>query len=314
MGHVFEVISPAQFTTIPLPGYGEIKVSLFPYRKLKRLIEAAKADAVHIPVEGALGWAARRYCLRHHVPFTTSYHTMFPDYLAKRVRRFLGGFIANLSRQWAIAHMRRFHRPAKASFVATQSLEDQLKTWGFKQPMVRLVRGVDTNLFNPGPSDALDDLPAPRLLYVGRVAVEKNIEAFLELDIPGSKIIVGEGPSMAEMKRKFPDAHFVGVKTGDDLVQLYRAADVFVFPSKTDTFGIVLVEAMACGLAVAGYDVTGPVDIIVDDRLGAVDSDLKAAVERALTSKGTAEDRLNHAQETYSWQEVARVFLQTELS
>lgn len=314
MGHEVRVIGPAHFQCIPLPGYGEIKLALFPYRKMCRLIGAYKPDAIHISVEASLGWAARRYCLRRKVPFTTSYHTMFPDYMAKRAEPIFGTFIAKLIRKKAIAHVRRFHRPAKATYVATDSLEKQLRRWRFKQPMVRLVRGVDPALFSPGVSTVLDHTSGPRLLYVGRVAIEKNIEAFLDLTIQATKIVVGDGPSLDVLKKKYPDVHFVGVKTGAELVDYYRACDVFVFPSRTDTFGIVLIEALACGLPLAGYNVTGPKDIITHAFLGAVDSQLEVAVQRALALENGLEERVDHARKIYSWKEVARIFLNTASS
>lgn len=309
-GHEVVVIGPDRFISLPMPMYSEIRLALFPYRKLKKMISAFCPDTIHIAVEGPLGWATRRYCRRRKIPFTTSYHTMFPDYVSKRVQ-WMGRRVAWIVRMLAIAHVRRFHRASAATFVATQSLEDQLRRWRFKGRMVRLSRGVDLDLFRPGEKTLFKDKPDPIMLYVGRVAVEKNIEAFLSMDIPGTKVVVGAGPSLSRLSRQYPDVVFAGVQQGGDLAAHFRSADVFVFPSRTDTFGIVLIEALASGLPVAGYNVTGPVDIITSPDLGAVDRDLKVATEQALASKATPEQRHQYVEEHYSWEKVSEVFLET---
>ena len=301
-GHTVKVISPNDFLTFPLPFYPEIRLAFFPYRKMARMIDQFQPDRIHIPVEGPLGWSARAYCRRNKKPFTTSFHTHFPDYAAKRVPKFMRGLV----REWMIRLVRHFHKTAKITFVATQSLEDQLRIWGFKNTMVRLVRGVDSSVFYPYKNKRNNKKPI--LIYVGRVAIEKNIEDFLEMDIDADKIVVGIGPDLDRFQKKYKDVEFAGLKQGDELADYYRKADCFVFPSKTDTFGMVLVEAMACGLPLAGYDVTGPKDIITNSIVGAVNDNLKQAVLEAMAAPGTAEDRHKHAVENYSWAEVAKVF------
>lgn len=303
MGHDVKVIGPKRFLNTAMPGYSEIRLALLPYYRLKGLIKKYKPDAIHIAVEGPLGWAARRYCIMKSIPFTTSYHTHFPDYTAKRMK-----FASEWARQKGINYVRRFHEPAASIMVATDSLEKELRAFGFKNPFRRLSRGVEASLFNPGQESPYGDLPRPIQLYVGRVAIEKNLEAFLSLSRPGSKVIVGNGPDLDMLRKKYPDAHFVGAKTGAELAAHYAAADVFVFPSLTDTFGIVLIEALACGVPVAGYPVTGPIDIITQDFLGAIDEDLNIAIDRALQS-GNKEDRAAYAHTHYSWPQVAKDFL-----
>ena len=309
MGHHVDVIGPDRFTSMPMPGYAEIRLSLFAAHKLTKLIDAFAPDAIHIAVEGPLGLAARRYCLRRNKPFTTSFHTQFPDYMAARVQ-FFGQAVMRLVRRAAIAFVRYFHAPAQCIFVATPTLEDQLRDWGFKMPMVRLLRGVNFDIFYPDAPRLMTEHPKPVQLYVGRVSIEKNIEAFLELPTPGTKIIVGGGPALESLKRKYPHAIFAGVQQGEELAAHFRSADVFVFPSKSDTFGIVLIEALACGLPVAGYDVMGPRDILTEPFLGAVDDDLLAAVQCALAAPGTPRERSAYAQSLYSWRAVAETFLE----
>ena len=307
-GHEVKVIGPADFPwRFPMPGYAEIHLALFPFRRLSKMIEAFNPDHIHVATEGPLGGAGRKYCLKNNQNFTTSYHTHFPDYLAKRVGKFLP-FLATPIRNKTIKLIRNFHAPAKTMMVATQSLEDELKGWGFETPMHRLSRGVNLALFRPGEKTLFNDLPRPVALYVGRVAIEKNINAFLDMNWQGSKVIVGHGPSLEMLKRQYPDAHFVGKKEGEELAAHYRSSDIFVFPSKTDTFGIVLIEALASGIPVAGYNVTGPKDIITDPILGAVhDSDLRQACDDAL-KHDTAQERAKHIKAVYSWENVAAQF------
>ncbi len=304
-GHEVRVIGPADFALkIPTPGYAEIELALFPYRALKRMINAYAPENIHIATEGPLGWAARRYCLKHAHGFTTSYHTHFPDYAAKRAGKALP-FLYKPVHRLCKNMIRRFHAPATAMMIATQSLEDELKDWGFETPMHRLTRGVNLDLFYPGEKTLFHDLPGPVALYVGRVAVEKSIEDFLAMEWPGSKIIVGHGPSLEELKQKYPDAHFAGKKEGEDLAAHYRSADLFVFPSRTDTFGIVLIEALASGLPVAGYNVTGPKDIITEDFQGALhEHNLRIACDSALKN-GTPEMRTEHVKRLYTWENAA---------
>lgn len=309
LGHTTGVIGPADFPRcISMPGYSEIKLALAPYRRLKKLITAFKADHIHIATEGPLGWAARKYCMRNEQEFTTSYHTHFPDYTAKRVAKFLP-FLYKPVHAISRNIVKRFHKASQGMFIATQSLEDELRSWGFETKIYRLSRGANFDLFYPEKTDIYKDLPRPIALYVGRIAIEKSIEDFLKTPFEGSKVIVGDGPSREELEEKYPDAHFVGIKQGEDLANHYRGADLFVFPSRTDTFGMVLVEALACGLPVAAYNVTGPKDIITQPLLGALhDNDLSKAIQAALNTTANAQERHNFVKDNYSWQAVGKQF------
>ncbi len=294
-GHTAEVIGPDRFRSVPCPTYPEIRLALGVRRKLPGMIDAFAPDAIHIATEGPLGWAARRYCLSRGLDFTTSFHTMFPDYLHLRT---------GIPVSWSFAMLRRFHRPASAVMVATDSVEKQLRDRGFVN-LVRWTRGVDIDQFHPGDKDFLEGA-RPILLYVGRVAVEKNIEAFLSLPNPGTKVVVGNGPQLAELKARFPDVRFVGAKHGKELARHYAAADVFVFPSRTDTFGLVMLEALACGVPVAAYPVTGPIDVLEGSGVGILDEDLSRAVEAAQTI--TADGCRAFAMK-YAWPVSAQQFL-----
>lgn len=307
-GHTVSIIGPSDFSwTIPMPGYNEIRLALFPYRNLKKMINAEAPDHIHVAVEGPLGWAARKYCMKHNKPFTTAYHTQFPHYVAKRLVK-TNSIFYNFFHELGKKYVKTFHAPASLMMVATQSIEDELKSWNFKTPLCRVSRGVNLKLFHPGERTLFHDLPKPIALYVGRIAIEKNLEDFLKMKWHGSKILVGEGPSMRWLSSKYPDAHFVGTKTGEDLADHYRSADVFVFPSRTDTFGIVLIEALASGLPVAGYNVTGPKDIVTEKFLGALDdNDLSAAAMTALHC-GRAEERSTHVHHYYSWEHAGNQF------
>lgn len=312
MGYEVKVVGPADFPrSMPMPGYDEIRLTLFPYHHLRRMIESFGPEVLHIATEGPLGLAARKYAIRYGVEFTSCYHTHFPDYAAKRAAKFLP-FLYEPVRRMGIAFIRNFHKHSTCLFVATQSLEDTLRGWGFSCPMKRLTRGIDYSLYHTGEKTLFAGLPRPVALYVGRVAVEKNLEAFLDMDWRGTKIIVGTGPDMEHLKKSYPGAVFAGKQTGKDLADYYRSADLFVFPSKTDTFGMVLIEAMACGLPIAAYPVTGPVDIVTQPFLGALDDDLAAAAQAALQSPGTAQDRNAHAMAHYSWTTAAHQFLETD--
>lgn len=295
VGEQVEVISPADFRTVPCPSYPEIPLALFPRRRMGKLIQASHPCAVHIATEGPLGWAARSYCLAKGLPFTTAYHTRFPEYVQARF---------GVPLAWSNAVMRRFHAPASAVMVATQSIEDNLKGLGY-QGIRRWSRGVDTTLFRPG-RPAVYDLPRPVFLYVGRVAVEKNIEAFLALDLPGSKVVVGDGPQRDTLQQRYSTAHFVGAKFGDDLADHYADADVFVFPSRTDTFGLVLLEALASGVPVAAFPVPGPLDVVGQAPVGCLDEDLGRAALQALTLSRTA--CREHAA-GFSWSACSQQFL-----
>lgn len=308
-GHDIKVIGPSDFPLrFPMPAYPEIELCVAPYRRLKKMIAEYAPDIIHIATEGPLGKAGRRYCMKTSFPFTTCYHTHFPDYIAQRAAKFMP-FLYRPVKKAAIASIRAFHAPANAMMVATPSLEDELKSWGFKTPMHRLTRGVDIEMFRPGRKTEFKGLETPVALYVGRVAIEKNVEAFLQMEWNGSKVIVGEGPSKAMLEKKYPDARFVGKKTGEDLAAHFRSADIFVFPSRTDTFGMVLVEALASGLPIAAYDATGPRDIVTEDVLGALDdADLGAAARKALAVRAHGQARRDHAREHYTWPVAAEQF------
>ncbi|PLW75466.1 glycosyltransferase family 4 protein [Cohaesibacter celericrescens] len=270
-GRDVHYLTPLCFKTLPCPTYPEIRLSLTLGHGVAKKINAIKPDYVHIATEGPLGFWARRYCMQRHVSFTTSYHTRFPEYLAAR-------FPVPVA--WTYAALRWFHNAGRCCMVATPSLKRDLEDRGFTD-LHYWGRGVDLELFHPRNEKILDDAK-PLLLYVGRVAVEKNINAFLELDCPGTKIVVGDGPQRPELEAKHPEVYFLGLKEGEELAAIYASCDVFVFPSKTDTFGIVLLEALASGLPVAAYPVMGPLDVIGDSSVGALNDDLATAVREAL--------------------------------
>ncbi len=311
MGYTVKVIGPGDFPrSYPMPGYNEIRLVLFPYNHLRRMIGEFSPDVLHIATEGPLGLAARKYAKNYGVEFTSCYHTHFPDYAAKRVAKYFP-FLAVPVRLAGIRFVRWFHKLSSCLFVATPSLEKNLKDWGFTCPIKRLTRGIDNSLFHTGDKNLFQHLPKPVALYVGRIAIEKNLEAFLDMEWEGSKVLVGSGPDLDHLKSRYSSAFFAGTQTGQNLADHYRSADLFVFPSKTDTFGMVLVEAMACGLPIAGYPVTGPIDLITDKKLGAVDEDLSKASLNAL-QYGTPQERANHAIQHYSWALAARQFLETD--
>lgn len=289
------MITPEQFRSVPCPTYPEIRLALFPGRRMARTIERFRPCVVHIATEGPLGLTARRYCVRRGIPFTTAYHTKFPEYLEARMP---------IPASLTYKGMRWFHKPSSAVMVATATVENELARRGFGN-IRRWSRGVDTTLFRPR-DKAFLDLPRPIALYVGRVAVEKNIEAFLALPEPRSKVVVGDGPQLEQLARKYPDVRFVGLKEGEDLARHYAAADVFVFPSLTDTFGLVLLEALACGVPVAAYPVAGPLDVIGDAPVGCLHDDLAVAVREAL--KASPDACRAHA-EKYSWAASTAQFL-----
>jgi glycosyltransferase involved in cell wall biosynthesis len=289
------VIEPGMFHTFPCPTYPEIRLAWMPYRSMARRLEELSPDAIHIATEGTLGAAARTWCLRNRRPFTTSYHTQFPEYVRARVP---------IPLVVSYAHLRRFHGAAVRTMVATPTMQRQLEGRGFLN-VVRWSRGVDVSLFRPRSKDYLA-WPRPVSLYCGRVAVEKSIEDFLRLDLPGTRVVVGDGPARAQLEARYPDVKFVGYRFGEELAQHVAAADVFVFPSRTDTFGLVLLEAMACGLPVAAFPVTGPVDVVVNGTTGVLDEDLRAAVLAALKLDPSA--CRQHAL-TYTWEAATRQFL-----
>jgi len=293
-GHPTQVIGPDRFRTIPCPSYPEIRLAIDARWKLPAILDEVPNAAVHIATEGPLGQAAKRYCMKRGKPFTTAFHTRFPEYVHARIR---------LPLTWTYRWIRRFHADAQCTMVTTNSMRRDLERRGFKNLRI-WSRGVDTALFRPQPKDALT-LPRPIFMNVGRVAVEKNIRQFLDLCLPGTKVVVGGGPQLAELQEAYPEVHFLGPKEGQELARLFAAADVFVFPSRTDTFGLVLLEALASGVPVAALPVNGPIDVIGDNPVGALDDNLKAAVLKALQCDPSA--CRAHA-EAYSWTASARQF------
>ncbi len=292
-------ITPDLFLSAPMPTYPEIKLAILPNRKVAKLLNDFKPDAIHIATEGPIGRAARRFCKRRRYPFTTSFHTRFAEYVNARTG-------APLS--WGYAVLRDFHKDGEAMMVATPGVMEEMADRGFKN-MRLWPRGVDLHAFQRGESNMFDAFEKPIWLYVGRIAVEKSIEDFLEINLPGSKVIVGDGPQRAELAAKYPEAKFVGPKYGADLSAAYQASDVFVFPSRTDTFGLVNVEALACGVPVAAYPVRGPIDILngAPDACGALDEDLRAACLAALDHRDPAVCR--EWAENFSWEAATRQFV-----
>lgn len=296
-----EFLTPEGYPTLPLPSYREIRLARVTARQIARRIEDVAPDSIHIATEGPLGFLARRACLASGRTFTTSYHTRFPEFLSARIP---------VPESWTYAGMRRFHNAGQGTLVATPSLAAELAAKGFTN-LKLWTRGVDTELFNPQKrvetqKKAGLDLPRPIFLCVGRVAVEKNLPAFLDLDLPGSKVVVGDGPDMAQLKARYPDAHFLGTRLGEELAAIYAASDVFVFPSRTDTFGNVLLEALASGCPVAAYPVTGPIDIVGDTQCGVLSEDLRMA---ALAALDVPRENARNRALAYSWAECAAQFL-----
>jgi glycosyltransferase involved in cell wall biosynthesis len=294
-GHEVTVISSADFRTIPCPTYPEIRLALFSGKAVRRRLTELQPDAVHVATEGPLGLAARNWCVRRGWPFTTAYHTQFPEYVRARVP---------LPLRAGYAAARWFHGRASHTLVTTPTMRRQLESHGFRN-LALWGRGVDTELFRPR-DKAFLDLPRPIWLYFGRVSVEKGVEEFLRLDLPGTKLVVGDGPATADLRRRHPDAVFAGYRHGDELAAHVAAADVFVFPSRTDTFGLVLLEAMACGIPVAAFPVSGPIDVVVDGVNGVLDEDLRRAALAALSIDPAA--CRAHALR-YSWSAATRQFI-----
>lgn len=298
MGVAVSMITPARYPSIPMPTYQEIRLSLARYRQVARAIEEQRPDYIHIATEGPLGLWARRWCLKHGMPFSTSYHTRFPEYVAARLPIPIG---------WLYAYIRWFHNKGGACMVATESLRRELAAKGLDNLGI-WSRGIDTQLFHPQPKEeAPFGLKRPVFITIGRIAVEKNLPAFLDLDLPGAKMVVGDGPAREELQTAYRDVLFTGAKFGEELASAYAQADVFVFPSRTDTFGNTILEALASGVPVAAFPVTGPLDIIPpDSAAGALDEDLVKACLRALECSPTAARALA---ETFSWQTATRQFL-----
>jgi len=294
LGAAFEFLTPQGMWSAPLPSYPEIRLAMPALGWIGHRIEEAKPEHIHIATEGPIGWLTRRYCLKHKRNFTTSYHTRFPEYVSARVR----------VPEWlTYAGLRHFHAPSAAVMAPTPTISADLTRRGFAR--VRLwTRGVNHAIYRPRSKRALD-LPQPVFLSVGRVSVEKNLEALLSLDLPGSTVIVGDGPARPHLERRYPHAHFLGAKQGEALADIYASADVFVFPSRTDTFGIVMIEAMASGLPVAAYPVPGPIDVVAPGA-GVLDEDLRAACLKALN---LSRDEAREHSMRFTWKESARQFL-----
>lgn len=294
LGAELTFLTPNEFSTWPCPTYPEIRLALPGYAYIIERMNVIRPDAVHIATEGPLGWMTRSHCLRRGIPFTTSFHTRFPEYLSRRF---------HIPESWVWAILRRFHNAGAGMMVATPSLAKELEQRRFERIMP-WTRGVDTNLFRPRNVRRFGD--GPVYLYVGRVAVEKNIEAFLDADLPGKKVVVGGGPLLEELRAKHPEVVFTGKQVGEDLAQCYASADVFVMPSRTETFGIVLLEAMASGLPVAAYPVTGPLDLVRNGETGILSENLgEAAVAAAKLDRGNIRKRALE----YSWEAAARLFI-----
>ena len=300
-GHTVTIIQPGSFLSVPMPTYREIRLAVFPRRKLRRMIDAARPDAVHIATEGPLGMAARALCKRRGWPFTTAYHTRFPEYVHSRT---------GVPLSWMYAWMRHFHCPATRVLVPAASTLTDLKRRGLRHLWL-WSHGVDTRVFRPVEGSPFPDLPRPIFLFLGRIAVEKNLPAFLDLDLPGSKVVAGVGPERESLQRSYPGVRFVQPACDEEIARCYSAADVFVFPSLTDTFGLVLLEALACGLPVAAFPVAGPRDVLADADparpVGVLDDDLRTAALAALALD--AAPCRAHAV-THDWASVATLFLE----
>ena len=296
LGHEVLLLAPREFRSFACPTYPEIRLAYKPYAKIAEALAGFEPDCIHIATEGPMGLAARRYCLRHKLDFTTAYHTRFPEYLSARK------LLPKALTYWLL---RWFHGPSKAIMVPTPRMKESLDQHGFRN-VVLWGRGVDTAHFKPAPEDHAC-IERPLFLYVGRVAVEKNIEAFLTLDLPGSKWVIGDGPQREDLERRYPQVRFLGAKGHDELPAYYNCADVFVFPSRTDTFGLVLVEAMACGVPVAAYPVEGPIDVVKHGVSGALDEHLDTACMEALM---LSRDDVRAYALGYSWEAATAQFVQ----
>lgn len=290
-------ITPQSYPTVPMPTYSEIRLAITRPSKVHAAIDAARPDFVHIATEGPLGFMGRSWCLANGMGYTTSYHTRFPEYVAARLPVPLG---------WSYGFVRRLHNSGVGCMVSNSTLERELTARGFER-LYQWVRGVDSDTFNPDVPPALTDVKRPIFMYVGRVSVEKNIEAFLKLDLPGTKVVVGDGPALATLRQRFPDVLFTGAKHGEELTAHYTSADVFVFPSLTDTWGLVLMEALACGVPVAAYPIMGPIDVIGDTDVGRLDWDLRKACLDALD---IPRDTCRAYAMAFSWEASARQFWQ----
>lgn len=298
LGHDIGMLTSQGRRTMGLPGYPEIQLGWISQKDISTYVDKFKPDCIHIATEGPIGMAVRRWCLRHDVNFTTGYHTRFPEYVAMRIP--LPGI-----EKLTYAVLRRFHGPSHAVLAPTPSITRQLQEKGFDN-VVTWTRGVDHEQFRPVKQDLPRHGPGPVMAYTGRIAVEKGLEDFLAADVSGTKVVIGDGPARKFLQAKYPDAVFTGYKFGEDLTANMAACDVFVFPSRTDTFGLVLLEAMACGLPVAAYPVPGPIDVVEHGVSGWLDEDLAAAIQNAITLAPA--DAIARAAK-FSWAETARQFV-----
>jgi glycosyltransferase involved in cell wall biosynthesis len=294
-GHQVKYITPNEFITVPMPTYPEIRLALNAWPKINKMIKAYNPQVVHISTEGPLGFFGRKYCHKNNIKFTTSYHTKFPDYVYARTK---------IPVNFSYRFMRFFHKHSQSILVTTQTMKKELAENGFDENKLKVwTRGVEHDVFGNGTK--VKDFKGPVWIYVGRVAIEKNIKAFLDLDVEGTKIIVGDGPQMNEVKKKYPHVVFTGMLGDKDIANYLASSDVFVFPSKTDTFGIVLIEALAAGLPIAGYKVPGPIDITGGTEIDSLDDDLKTS---ALKSLKIDKSKCKELAQKYTWEECAKIF------
>lgn len=296
-GYEIQFVNPNQFKNYPCPTYPEIRLSLFPYKKLKHMVNEFDPDFIHIATEGPLGKAGRKYCLKNKYKYTTSYHTDFPAYVNART---------NIPKSWVFKWLKWFHKPASSVLVTTETIKQELENYQFDNIRV-WYRGVDIEQFKITQSDVLSGFKKPIWVNVGRVTMDKNLEAFLNLDLPGTKVIVGDGPDRKVLEEKYPNAIFTGYKFGEELVKYINACDVFVFPSRTDTFGLVMLEANACGLPVAAYPVKGPIDVIKEGVNGSLNNDLRVACRSCLAINSK---NCRTFAEKHSWENCTKTFIQ----
>jgi glycosyltransferase involved in cell wall biosynthesis len=305
LGHETALISPRGFATVPCPRYPEVRLSLAPYRGVAQRIELQRAGggelAIHIATEGPLGQAARRYCVRHGLPFTTAYHTRFPQYL---------NALFGVPERWVYGFLRRFHSAAARVLSPTPEVDRELQRIGLTR-IARWTRGVDLETFRPAAAESphVAGTARPRFLYVGRVSVEKNIEAFLNLDLSGTRIVAGVGPALERLRRRFTDVRFLGILDREELASVYSSVDAFVFPSRTDTFGLVMLEALACGTPVAAYPVQGPIDVVGAADVACLAEDLRAAALHALR---IPRGRCTQFAQRHSWRAATEQFVSSQ--
>lgn len=308
LGHEVKILGPRDFK-FRIASPWDIELAMFTRDKIEQTIDDFKPDRIHVAVEGPMGWNALKICKEKKLGFSTCFHTNFPVFLTSHLR---GPFKRFADPIYAKAYevLRNFHNQGNGIFVATEDLANQLRQQGFKGPFLPMTRGMDSRFFYVGEKTLFQDLPQPIALYVGRVSKEKNIDSFLSAAWAGTKVVVGDGADLERLKKKYPEACFLGRKEGKELGDCFRSTDVFAFPSRFDTFGIVMIEALACGLPIAAYDADGARTVVADPMLGAMDDDFATALQKALNAPGTREDRAAHATELYSWGKTAKQFLE----